>query len=129
MRAERGFTLIEVMVALVVVALALPALIVTMYTQVDGTGYIRDKSIAQWVASNQLAEVRLQVASNGQIFRGRRSGSSTMGQRDWYWWLSSEATSVEKFFRVQITVAAAEEDEDQPLVSLTAFMSADKQEE
>jgi len=129
MRADRGFTLIEVMVALVVVALALPALIITLYTQVDGTGYLRDKSMAQWVASNKLVETRLQVASNGAIFKGSRSGSSTMAQREWYWWLKSETTAVADFYRVTIAVATAEEDEDQPLVTLTGFLAADKLEE
>jgi general secretion pathway protein I len=54
--AERGFTLVEVMVALAVVAIALPALLVALSQHVDGTGYLRDKSLAQMVAANKLAE-------------------------------------------------------------------------
>ena len=58
MRA-RGFTLIEVMVALAVVAIALPALLISLYQQVDSTAYLRDKSIAHMVAANKLVELRV----------------------------------------------------------------------
>ncbi|MFT5335623.1 MAG: general secretion pathway protein I, partial [Halioglobus sp.] len=56
---SKGFTLIEVMVALAVVAVALPALMLTLNQQIDGTAYIRDKSLANIVAANKLEEIRL----------------------------------------------------------------------
>ena len=62
---NRGFTLIEVMVALMVIAIALPALLGALYRQVDGSAYLRAKSIAQWVASNKLTENRIQLARSG----------------------------------------------------------------
>ena len=55
----RGFTLVEVMVALAVVAIALPALMISLYQQVDSTGYLRDKSLAHMVAANKLSELRI----------------------------------------------------------------------
>ena len=39
---QKGFTLIEVMVALLVVGIALPALMVQITAQVDGSAYLRD---------------------------------------------------------------------------------------
>ena len=54
-----GFTLVEVMVALAVVAVALPALMVALYQQIDGTAYLQDKSLAHMVATNKLTEIRI----------------------------------------------------------------------
>ena len=119
---NRGFTLIEVMVALMVIAIALPALLGALYRQVDGSAYLRDKSIAQWVASNKLTENRIQLARTGRLFDGTRSGVMEMGGRDWYWWLESKKTEVEDFQRVEIRVADQENGREQPLYSLVGFV-------
>lgn len=124
MRA-RGFTLIEVMVALAVVAIALPALLMSLYQQVDSTGYLRDKSLANMVAANKLTEIRILSRATQSLLRGKDSGVSPMADRDWYWWLDSQPTEVENFYRVEITVALDEEQREQPLHTLVAFLSAD----
>ena len=124
MRA-RGFTLIEVMVALAVVAIALPALLMSLYQQVDSTGYLRDKSLANMVAANKLTEIRILSRASQSLLRGKDSGVSPMADRDWYWWLDSQPTEVENFYRVEITVALDEEQREQPLHTLVAFLSAD----
>lgn len=120
-----GFTLVEVMVALAVVAIALPALMGALSQQVDATAYLRDKSMAQLVAANKLTEIRLLAQATNKLFDGRDSGIAEMGDREWYWWIESKATEVTQFRRLQIDVAASEEDEKQPLYTLVAFMSAD----
>lgn len=124
MRAERGFTLIEVMVALMVIAIALPALLKALYQQVDGTAYLRDKSIAQWVASNKLTENRILLNRTDVLFRGERNGVQRMADRDWFWWSVSEPTPVEDFYRIEVVVAAAEDRRDTPLFTLVGYMYA-----
>ena len=121
---NRGFTLIEVMVALMVIAITLPALLGTLYRQVDGSAYLRDKTIAQWVASNKLTENRIQLARSGQLFTGRRSGVSEMAQRDWYWWLESTKTEIDNFYRLEVRVATSEDAESTPLSTLVGFAYA-----
>lgn len=118
----QGFTLVEVMVALAVVAIALPALLGALSQQLDATAYLRDKSLAQLVAANKLTEVRLLAQARSQLLDGRDSGVAEMGDRQWYWWIESKATDVTQFRRLQIDVAASEEDEKQPLYTLVAFM-------
>ena len=54
-----GFTLIEVLVALIVVGLGMLAVIQTVSQTANNTSYIRDKTIAHWIAMNQLTKVRL----------------------------------------------------------------------
>ena len=57
----RGFTLVEVLVALVIVAMALAALMITVSSTARTSGYLRDKTVAQWIALNRLTEVRLNL--------------------------------------------------------------------
>jgi general secretion pathway protein I len=48
-----------------------------------------------------------------------------MGDREWYWWLESQPTEVDQFYRLEIRVAAGEDQREQPLHTLVAFLSAD----
>ena len=120
-----GFTLVEVMVALAVVAVALPALLFALYQQVDTTAYLRDKSMAHAVAANKLTELRLLSRAQQGLFRGSDGGVAEMGDRDWYWWIYSQPTEVEQFYRVEIKVALEETARDTPLYTLVAFLSSD----
>ena len=120
-----GFTLVEVMVALAVVAIALPALLVALSQHVDATGYLRDKSLAQMVASNKLEELRILSRASQNLLQGEDSGVSTMAEREFSWWIDSRPTESSNFNRVEISVAVDEEQRDQPLYTLVAFLSSD----
>jgi general secretion pathway protein I len=122
---SRGFTLVEVMVALAIVAIALPALLMSLYQQIDDTAYLRDKTLAYMVAENKLAEIRLVIGSTRNLSAGKDSGLASMADRDWYWWVETKTTEVENFFRVDITVSLDEQQQEQPLYTLSAFMSGD----
>ena len=124
-RRGAGFTLIEVMVALAVVAIALPALMTSLYLHLDNTGYLRDKALAQMVASNKLEELRIVSHARESLLQGRDSGQASMAGREWYWSLESQPTAVQGFSRIEIAVAASEEDLEQPLFTLIAFMSSE----
>jgi general secretion pathway protein I len=121
----RGFTLVEVMVALAIVAIALPAVLVALYQQVDDTAYLRDKTLAQMVAANKLAEMRLVIASTRVLSTGKDNGVASLADREWHWWVETKPTEAEKFLRIEIRVALAEDQQEQPLYMLTAFMSSD----
>ncbi len=123
---QSGFTLVEVMVALAIVALALPALMFALQQQVDATAYLRDKSLAHTVAANKLSEVRILALARGDILKGRESGVSTVGEREWYWSMESKLTEVPLFYRLQVDVALDEEAVS-PLYTLVAFLPADLQ--
>ncbi len=122
---SRGFTLVEVMVALFVVALSLPALMFALSQQVDATAYLRDKSMAHMVAANKLAELRIIARARQSLLRGRDSGIAELADREWHWWLESRPTEVDQFYRLEIRVAATAEERERPLHTLVAFLSAD----
>lgn len=61
-RAARGFTLIEVLVALVIVAFGMAALLEALSTSAQNVSQLRERTLAEWVALNQVATVRLRLA-------------------------------------------------------------------
>ena len=61
----RGFTLVEVLVALMVVALGLTALMLAVSGTATASGILRDKAIAEWIGLNRIIEVRLNLQKLG----------------------------------------------------------------
>jgi general secretion pathway protein I len=119
-----GFTLIEVLVALVIVGVALPALLLQVMTQVDATTAIRDRTLAHWVAQNKLAQLRLgqlrlDQRTQGALILNKRGGEETMAEVDWHWEVDREPTEVKGLTRISISVGL----KDQPPVhELLAFL-------
>ena len=58
-RSQRGFTLIEVLVALVIVAISLAAGVKAAGALTNNAARLQTISAAQWCAENQLSELRL----------------------------------------------------------------------
>ena len=56
----RGFTLLEVLVALAIFAVASVSLLAAQNAQVRTDGRLADKTLAHWAALNRLAEMQLQ---------------------------------------------------------------------
>lgn len=117
-----GFTLVEVMVALAIVAIAVPALLFALFQQLDGTEYLRDRSIASWIATDRMSELRLVVAKQGVVPKGELLGETRLAERDWYWWIEQQATEIPGFIRVDVKVSL-EAERTQPLHTLTAFVT------
>ena len=58
-RLARGFTLLEILIALAIFAVTASALISSMTRQVSQASLLQDKTIAYWIAENELARLRL----------------------------------------------------------------------
>lgn len=100
-RRTRGFTLVEVLVALVVVALGLTALMVAVNGTARTSGFLRDKSLAQWIALNRLSEVRLNVTKFGQ---NTDTGELDFGSRKWHYDTRYFDTRIPSMKRVVVRV-------------------------
>lgn len=113
-----GFTLVEVLVAVAIVALGLSGILLTINGMAASSTYLRDKTLANWVAQNHVTELRL--ANNWPDLGESTDDAEMAGQR---WRLSTEvvATPVEKLRRVNVSVAYAETPDD-PLVTVAAFV-------
>ena len=123
---QTGFTLVEVMVALAIVAIALPALVFAYLQYVDSTGYLRDKLLATQIVENKWAEVQLLNAEKNFNLDGEQRGQYELAERTWYWRLKKEKTEVDGFFRYELSVSQAE-DNDFPLQTQIFFLRGDVQ--
>jgi general secretion pathway protein I len=84
-RFRGGFTLIEVLVALVIVAVGMSVLMGTLTSSAKTVAYMQDKTFAEWVALNQIANIRI-VLQKGQIPpTGNTTGDIDLASRTWHW--------------------------------------------
>lgn len=58
---QRGFTLVEILVALAIVAVALSAGMRALAQATDGSTLLKQRTLALWIAQNRLALMQLAV--------------------------------------------------------------------
>jgi general secretion pathway protein I len=97
--SRRGFTLMEVLIALVIVTLAVSALLGTVTSSGSNVSYLRDKTLAEWVALNRLTEIRI---AQQMPDKGRRVGETDMAGMHWQWEEEVTELPVKGMFRVEI---------------------------
>ena len=79
----RGFTLLEVLVALVIVALGMSALLETLDQSARNVMALRDKTVAEWIAMNQIELARLSPTAPAA---GTTQGDvQNCGNGNWHW--------------------------------------------
>ncbi len=115
---SQGFTLIEVLVAVAIVALGLAGILTTINGMVNASAYLRDKTLANWVAQNHITELRLQPDWPDI---GKSTDDMEMGGQRWRVETEVESTPVENLRRLNVSVAY-DEVPDEPLVTVAAFM-------
>jgi len=101
MRWARGFTLIEVMVALSVFSLAALAALQAASGHLTGLSALQDKTFAQYVASNRLAELSLE---NQWPLEDKRRGQQEQAGVTWYWQQQVAETVTPNVVAVTVTV-------------------------
>jgi general secretion pathway protein I len=117
---SRGFTLVEVLVALMIVALGLAALMVAVSGTARTSGYLRDKTLAQWMALNRLSEVRLAL---NKLAQNTDTGQIDFANRTWHYDTRYFDTSISTMTRVVVRVYAGDaKTKGNPLAESTGFL-------
>ncbi|MGB9430219.1 MAG: type II secretion system minor pseudopilin GspI [Gammaproteobacteria bacterium] len=102
--ATRGFTLIEVLIALAVLAIGMIAVISTAGTSTRQAAELRDETFAHWVAMNELTTLRLAPAWPDI---GTQKGTAEMAGQKWNWQATASTTSDPDLLRIDIDVSSA----------------------
>jgi general secretion pathway protein I len=124
MRASRGFTLIEVLVALAIVAIGMSAVLEALTSSANTAMYLQDKTFAQWVALNRIETVRL---SGAVPSAGTSNDDIDFAGRSWEW--RQKVTGLPRvpgMVQIDVDVRPADSkasDERGWYASATAFMS------
>lgn len=119
---SRGFTLIEVMVALLIVAIGLSALMITVSSTARTSGYLRDKTIAQWIALNRLSEVRLNL---NKFAANTDTGEVNFANRTWHYDTRYFDTNFATMKRVVVRVYAGDaKTKGNPVAESTGFLGS-----
>lgn len=115
---RKGFTLLEVLVALAVVAIALGAAVQLSASLIDTSYALRQRTLARWVAQNHL---NLMLARNQFPAIGSRDGEEQMAGRTFRWREDVSNTPNQYYRRVELRVFD-ETDADFALASLIAYV-------
>lgn len=118
---RRGFTLIEVVVALAVVAIGMLAVFRVIGDAAGSVEYLRDRTLAGWIADNRITELRLA----GELPSVDESGGDLdYAGRHWHWTAVVSQTPVDGLRRVDVRVRLADAPEDSALATLAGFIGA-----
>lgn len=119
---QHGFTLVEVLVAVAILALSLGVFVTGGSRYADHARYIQDKSLALWVARNRLIEYRI---AEHWPDTGRDDGRAEMGGREWAWESEIEESPDPAVRRAEVRVFRIVDGEPQsaPIARLTGFLT------
>lgn len=115
----RGMTLLEVMVALAVFAIAALAVMKTASEHLSGLSYLEEKTLATWVAENQLVQLRLEKKWPNQSWV---EGQEQMAGQTWHWRYRAVATADSNFKALEMEVRS-ENKSASPVAFLRTYIS------
>ena len=115
----KGFTLLEIMVALVILAVGMSALVKAAGSNSANASYLKTKTFAQWIAANKANEIRIKQQWPAT---GTQSGRLFYADVEWAWKVKTSNTQDKDVRRIEVSVQLEDERKASPLVTLAAFI-------
>ena len=124
MSTAKGFTLIEVLVALAIVAIGMAAVLESLTSSANTTVYLQDKTFAGWVALNRIETVRL---SDSIPQAGTSNDNISFAGQSWEWQQKVTNTQIPGMVQIEVDVKPADStagDDKGWYASATGFMGS-----
>ena len=118
MRAEKGFTLLEVMIALAIFATLAAAVMSASQYVLGQSARVEARLLAGWSADNHLSELHLQSAT---LDMGSKTFNQRFAQREWRLLQHITSEPDTGLLRVELSVSPASS--DQALLSVTHWLA------
>lgn len=106
-KRNRGFTLLEVMVALAIAGLSLAAIAASVSQMIDAGATMQERTYASWIAQNKISEMRL---ANVIPEVSDSTGEIEYAGLEWAWRATVSETGVENLYRVDVEIGYAGSD-------------------
>lgn len=126
----RGFTLLEVLVALAIFAIVAAVVLTAAGRSVNNAGRLETLTLAGWIADNRLTELQLLQPAPAM---GREDQNLDFGGRKWQTLSQVETSGTLGLLRIQVWVAEVEPRrrgsdgsiEQRAVTSLTGFVGVE----
>ncbi|EKD71211.1 MAG: hypothetical protein ACD_46C00245G0002 [uncultured bacterium] len=121
LKNKSGLTLIEVLIALAIVAIAMTAIIKATTQNIRATTYLQNKTIAMWVGQQILNEARANIIALPRSPDMLKEKTTMLG-RDWYWQADSSSTPNKRIKKISVRVYTHDAEENEtPLIALESY--------
>ena len=118
MQSSKGFTLIEILVALAILSIATTAVIKAVGQAIRGSSYLKTKSLALWLAEDLTHEIQLGLYKPSY---GNDNGKRQVGSQQLYYTAKIAASANKNIKLIQVNITT-DRDHIHPLITLKSFM-------
>lgn len=125
-KLHSGFALVEILVALAIIGVALPALMLRMQSIANTTEFVESRTVAYWIAENKMQQLIAEQRLQGSVTKMRKDQDTIeFDNQEWHWSVVVEELDLgallapEKMYRILVEVGL---EEDQTLASLTGYL-------
>jgi general secretion pathway protein I len=118
---EKGLTLVEVLIALVILSIALTAVIKSASQNIQNTFYLQNRTIATWIGTNVINSIRAGIIKVPSMPDKLSQNDSTLGQ-NWTWNAVMNATPNPRI--KQIIVEVYHQPDDKRFAHLESYVYA-----